>query len=93
MNNGDMPAMPMGRSADGRQFTQNDLAEGNYAEQCKPAFGLTKREYFAAKAMQGLLANPNIVQAGGTHDTSERVQIMAASYADNVLRALDNPPI
>lgn len=25
--------------------------------------GLTKREYFAAKAMQGLLANPDIPEA------------------------------
>lgn len=54
-NNADMPAMPMGRGADGKQFTANDLGNG-YAEQCRPAFGLTKREYFASLAMSSAAA-------------------------------------
>lgn len=31
----------------------------NYYEQYEPQWGLTKREYFAAMAMQGIMANPN----------------------------------
>ena len=51
MKNGDMPAMPLG--ADGRIWTASDLDNG-YAEQCRPAFGLTKREMFAMYIMAGM---------------------------------------
>jgi len=43
MNNSDMPAMP---------FVEGDGA-------CSVAMGLSKREYFAARAMQGLLSSGN----------------------------------
>jgi hypothetical protein len=44
-----------------------------------PEEGLTKREYFAAMAMQGLLANPNISCV-----TSD-----AVLYADKLIEALN----
>lgn len=53
MKNGDMPAMPMPLGADGRIWTASDLDNG-YAEQCRPAFGLTKREMFAMHIMAGM---------------------------------------
>lgn len=53
MKNGDMPAMPMPLGADGRPWTANDLGNG-YAEQCRPVFGLTKREMFAMHIMAGM---------------------------------------
>ena len=45
--------------------------------------GLTKREYFAAMAMQGLLSDPT-VNAGG-----KDVAIAAVSYADALLAELE----
>lgn len=49
MSNADMPAMPqsVSRSSDGAVISSCDFAGGE---------GLSKREYFAALAMQGLLA-------------------------------------
>ena len=44
-------------------------------------FGLTKREHFAAMAMQGLVAAP------GTHTVNARVAL-AVECADALLRAL-----
>jgi hypothetical protein len=46
--------------------------------------GLTKREYFAGLAMQGLLSNPN--------KTSNPIQISldAVMYADELLKQLSN---
>lgn len=58
--------------------------------------GMTKREYFAAKAMQGLLANPNIqIQLGATSDAlgimRERVIALAScAMADGLISELNN---
>ena len=51
MNNSDMPAMPI----------MDDMARPAHQERLYPegCSGLTKREYAAIKAMQGLAANPN----------------------------------
>ncbi|QSJ17706.1 hypothetical protein JYQ62_02165 [Nostoc sp. UHCC 0702] len=47
--------------------------------------GLTKREYFAALALQGLLANPN--------NTITRIQAFeAVKAADALIAALEMPP-
>jgi hypothetical protein len=45
--------------------------------------GLTKREYFAAHALAGMLANPG--HPGNCEDTA----IACARYADAALMALD----
>lgn len=45
--------------------------------------GLTKREYFAAIAMQGLLANPNTLNRGGIIATESVI------IADSLLKALE----
>ena len=52
----------------------------------EPNFGLTKREYFAGLAMQGLLANPtgyNIVS------WKEKVSVDSVAMADALLKAVD----
>ena len=46
-------------------------------------FGLTKREYIAAKALQGLLSNEHI-------DSSDSIGKIAVEYADALLIALAN---
>lgn len=84
MKNGDMPAMPMPLGADGRIWTASDLDNG-YAEQCRPAFGLTKREEFAMAAMQGLLVN---VGRNGFDSVIEVVSD-AVNAADALLSALE----
>ena len=47
--------------------------------------GLTKREYFAGLAMQGLLANPKL-----TDDYESPLMADAVSYADSLLEALSD---
>lgn len=51
------------------------------ASDCSP--GLTKREYFAALALQGLLANPENLKLG------RRVSRIAVEYADNLIEELN----
>ena len=52
-----------------------------------PKHGLTKREYFAALAMQGLLANPvEIVQMGYGPDSFAKC---AVESADALIEALN----
>ena len=50
--------------------------------------GLTKREYFAAKAMQGLLANTHV---GGNGNRECDVAKWAVSHADALLAELEKP--
>lgn len=53
-----------------------------YATECGCSHGLTKREHFAAMAMQGFCAHPGrLVSVGLTAQ-------LAVKYADGLLRAL-----
>lgn len=73
MNNSDMPAMPQTWVPD----------YGN-----KPpvtAAGLTKREHFAAMAMQGIIGSGNLI---GDPD-KEALAIHSVEYADALLAALE----
>ena len=51
--------------------------------------GMTLRDYFAAKAMQGMLAYPGCDTRGSHHNnnTSQGVASMAYDYADAMLEA------
>lgn len=49
MKNGDMPAMPV--------FNDSGAVTADYGFLSGEGMGLTKREYFAAMAMQGMLSN------------------------------------
>jgi hypothetical protein len=61
-------------------FQHTEREDGNYN-------GLTKREYFAGLAMQGLLSNPAQI------DTTnfEWVAQHALGYADALLKELEKP--
>lgn len=48
--------------------------------------GLTKREYFAAMAMQALLANPKI----GDEISSDVISAMATDQADDLIKELND---
>lgn len=70
MNNGDKPAFP-----------NEDALKGGDSS----ATGLTKREYFAAMAMQGVLSS--------SADRGEAAVVkMAMKFADQLLKALDSNP-
>ena len=51
--------------------------------------GMTLRDYFAAKAMQGMLAYPGDEQRGSHHNNNDYdgVSSMAYAYADAMLEA------
>jgi len=75
MNNSEMPAMPLSAGA------MEAMEEGwgdTYA-------GLTKREYFAAKAMQGMLATRDYI---GT-EYAKPCAKFAVTYADALLAELE----
>lgn len=52
------------------------------------AMGLTKREYFAAIAMQGLLACPNLSEEKG-EVTNQIIANESVYLADRLLKALE----
>ena len=57
------------------------------------SMGLTKREYFASLAMQGLMSNTEFIK-GGSFDykstrTKERVAFISAMVADELLKELE----
>jgi hypothetical protein len=62
---------------------QNHPDKDGYVEKRLGFFGLTKREYFAAKALQGLLAN------SGPYPHSADTAVRALKYADILLEELD----
>ena len=59
-----------------------DITQGQFA----PEPGLTKRELFAAMAMQGLMANASPKFGGSASDS---VAHTAVRYADELLKALE----
>lgn len=80
MRNGDFPIHPV--EIKGR---------GYYEGSTKQLFGLTKREYFAAMAMQGILSNPNATYYEGNSPGAyvpEMVAKDAIRHADELLKQL-----
>jgi len=53
--------------------------------------GLTKREYFAGLAMQGLLSNPNggMTKGGGNTFSPSGISELSLLHADAILKELD----
>lgn len=76
IKNGDLPAMAASTSESICQMTGTLKAE--FA-------GLSKREYFAALAMQGLLA-----KHGDDDYQAEQIAGYAVAHADALLKALEN---
>ena len=69
-------------------FPIPDFVNGNGDVQAG-SIGLTKREYFSAMAMQGLLANPNLLAISNFCPlTTEWVCKVAAQHADALLAKL-----
>jgi hypothetical protein len=51
--------------------------------------GMTLRDYFAAKAMQGMLANPGLMNGGKFHEANF---VAAYQIADKMLKAREVKP-
>lgn len=80
-------------------FPHIDTRHGSMPDGGQVFFGLTKREYFAGLAMQGLLANPGgPIQANAsngwslTNCTREQVAGAALRFADALLSELAKQP-
>jgi hypothetical protein len=74
MKNADQPAYPDPLRGGEQSIT-------NQSPHTEPS-GLTKREYFAAMAMQGMCANPNM--------ETMNIPMGAISIADELLRQLES---
>lgn len=83
MKNADLPINPQPVCGDGRAWLKSDLG---YDMQ---VIGLTKREHFAAMAMQGLCANSCENSPAGLWDV---VAADAVKAADSLLKALESQP-
>lgn len=62
------------------------------SDQNYPEFGLSKREYFAAMAMQGVLADSyimDLIRCDDDKDTASFVAGLAVEYADALFEALE----
>jgi hypothetical protein len=64
---------------DGQETINYVPSDGN----CAPCFGLTKREYFAAMAMQGILASD------GRWSIDKEVALFAVHQADHLIEELN----
>ena len=86
MNNADKPIHVKNGENMIHSFNSTDYSQGNFE-------GLTKREYFAGLAMQGLISNPNIkrptpsyIDDGKEYSDFSKVAI---EYADELLKQLE----
>jgi hypothetical protein len=70
----------------------NDLAcpiKHSYGEEFFTVGGLTKRELIAAMAMQGMLANPSLVNGS----TTSLIADWAVDHADALIERLNADPV
>ena len=93
MNNGKQPISPtmytkFGDGAD----DYKPLKDGQKTGWEVKFGGLTKREYFAGLAMQGMLANPNgvMTKIGNWMRSPEQFAEMSILCADELLKQLEN---
>ncbi|MBR9878652.1 MAG: hypothetical protein GYB17_03960 [Gammaproteobacteria bacterium] len=94
MKNADMPAMPLSGDAYGDFAAYDGTSQTSYNPECQ---GLTKREHFAAMAMQGLLSNPGgpvqhnpISGTGYCNSDAGIVAAWSLEIADALLTAMED---
>lgn len=68
-------------------ITQHLYVNGDPVQEGSP--GLTKREHFAAMALQGLLACPESPNPSGNQPWAKRLGKLAVEYADGLIAALN----
>ena len=85
MKNADKPINVV-RGSDGVPFSNSDKITEQWIEQSDLLTGLTKREYFAAMAMQGICANPtNMIKP-----FAKPIAKVAIEIADELLKQLES---
>ena len=84
MENAEKPINPL-KGADDIFLNERDET---YIKSVKPLIGLTKREYFAGLAMQGLMSSFTENAENGFYGTKEVVST-AIEYADELLKRLE----
>jgi hypothetical protein len=67
----------------------NSFAFPSSPDKYEPEFGLTKRELIAAMAMQGMLANSNLVNGS----TTSLIADWAVDHADALIERLSANPV
>ena len=87
MKNADKPINP----STSIKISDTEFFEYNLPNKERQYSGLTKREYFAGLAMQGLLANCNGgMTSGGNHVFSPNgISELAVLHADELLKQLE----
>lgn len=81
MNNGIKPIYPS-KNNTGGLLSEDDE---NYLRVTKKLTGLSKLEFFTAFAMQGLAANPNLL-----NNSPEFIAELSAKIADKTLKQTEN---
>lgn len=85
MTNGNAPAYP----------SDHEYTEGGYDGLDAPvivhktSFGLTKREYFAAMAMQGMISNPYFAENAPRTEISEGVESLDQHLVRRAVQVAD----
>lgn len=89
MENADKPIYPI-KGVDDLYYNEKDEP---YIKQVKPFLGLTKREYFAGLAMQGLISSCDWNFTTFNKDLIEATSKNAIDLADELLKQLENENI
>ena len=86
MKNADKPIYP----TTSQKINETEFFEYNLPNKEKQYSGLTKREYFAGLAMQGLLALPDKGIFGSFDEAIEWICEASVKFADELLKQLEN---
>ena len=86
MKNADKPINP----STSIKISDTEFFEYNLPNKERQYSGLTKREYFAGLAMQGLLALPDKGTYGSFDEAIERICEVSVKFADELLKQLEN---
>ena len=83
MKNADKPINPI--------VQEENIGQGGKILMCTE-YGLTKREYYAGLAMQGLLANSygGMTSGGSRTFSPNEISKLAVIHADELLKQLEN---
>lgn len=85
MKNANKPINP----TTSQKINETEFFEYNLPNKEKQYSGLTKREYFAGLAMQGMISNPNIVRPKESDKEFKDFSERAIKYADELLKQLE----
>lgn len=85
MENANKPIYP----TTSQKINETEFFEYNLPNKEKQYSGITKREYFAGLAMQGMISNPNIVRPKESDEEFKYFSERAIKYADELLKHLE----